>query len=305
MDSESHRSSASPEKNRIERLVSLLARWSEKVTDGWNPVLVREIRQMMKGKFFPATFLIILTLTWFLTIISVLSYANLVSYAELGTSLFITHSQILTFCLCFVLPFSLFQSMRSEFYEKTFETLIITPLSIPRIIWGKLATTLVQLLVLTSTIAPFLCFTYLLEGVDILGILTAITTIFLVTIILALWGMMLGSLSAHSGWATVNTLLLLFSSFFVLGILETNLMFWYGRSSGFSPSNWITSLLCWFGFLVFSGWVCILIVMAKFDTSAPTGTTRNRIDAHVSMHSDSLFESKDEENQSGTNQNLE
>ena len=99
---------------------------------------------------------------------------------------------VLIFPLVVVVPFSAFRSLSAERDENTYDLLRVSSLTPRQIITGKLASSIVQMGVYFSAVAPCLAFTYLLRGIDILTI-----ALFLSFAVLACMGLsMLGLLAA-------------------------------------------------------------------------------------------------------------
>lgn len=183
--------------------------WMDRKSDALNPILVKETRQAMKSRQFGGTFLSMLAVAWILSLFGVLSLGDAVEWTEPGPSFFRVYYLILVFCLFFVVPFGVFWNMKIEFEQNTFEVLAATPLTPYRIVYGKLESGIVQMVIFYSTLAPFICLTYLLGGISLWGIAFFLFLSFVVSLGLSLGAVMLGSLAKKSVWTILNLVLLL------------------------------------------------------------------------------------------------
>ena len=90
-----------------------------------------------------------------------------VQYHETGREFFSAYYIVFSVAIFVIVPFTAYRSLLSERDLNTFELLSITTLSPRRIVAGKLLSSLVQLFIYYSAIAPFIAFTYCLNGITI------------------------------------------------------------------------------------------------------------------------------------------
>lgn len=165
------------------RKLTRIELWTENWSDRFNPILVREVRQILKSRQFAFVFLGLLALAWLASTATVLYYPDLSSLiSDVGFSgmrsgvvvdgrpLFGALSLLLSAVLFFPVPMTAFQSVTDEHREAALEMLQVSGLSSHEIVWGKLYGSLLQALIYLSAVAPFLAVTYLLQGVGILAI---------------------------------------------------------------------------------------------------------------------------------------
>lgn len=200
----------------IHQFDATLERWVDRL----NPVLVKEARQVLKSRGFAGSFLVMLGLTYLASLMLVADAGTRLEFSEPGATFLAVYVSVLMIALCFVVPITLFRSVVSEFDHRTFESLAITTLSPQRIVLGKLQCALVQMAVYYSAVAPFVCFTYLLGGVSLPGLLLALIVSALASLAISLGSLMLGSL-ARSGPAQVAAQLVLFAGAFVVFVFGT------------------------------------------------------------------------------------
>lgn len=199
----------------LERLDRFCDRWSEH----FHPVVVKETRQSLRSWVFPAAFLSMLTLCLAGSMVLVVRSSDRLQYAELGPEFFRWHFGVLLGAVCGVTPLGLFRGVAAEFHGRTFEVLALTTLSAREIVFGKLKSATVQMGAYYFAAAPFVCFSYLLEGLSLPGVAAALLVASLAGLSACLGGLMFGSLARNAAWETPGLLatVLLSAAFFALG----------------------------------------------------------------------------------------
>lgn len=140
-----------------------------RLEDRLNPILVKEVRQALRGKYFRVLFWITLFLGSLIGLGVVTSSISSGS-SETGRVFFLSIFGALSAAVhCFV-PFSAFLSTSAEWDENTYDLLIISNLRPRQIVQGKLLSALIQALLYYSTFGPFLVFAFLLNGVDLASV---------------------------------------------------------------------------------------------------------------------------------------
>lgn len=183
-------------------------------SDRLNPVVVKELRQVLKSKHFGTAFLIVLLAAWLLSFVFILRDRTAIAVGEYGLLFFAIYFRILMFPLCFIVPLFVFHSVTEEFQEHTFDMLAITLMSPQEIAGGKLQCSVAHMGIYYSAIGPFLAFTYLLRGISILTIVFYLMISFFVSIGLCLAAVMLASLTKRSAWSILALLVLVGASGF-------------------------------------------------------------------------------------------
>ncbi len=143
---------ATPATTWDERLFAKL----ESYSDLLSPILVKEARQAMKSQQFTLTFYLLIILGWIWTVAGSMLMLPGLYYAPWGSSLLVGYLLMLTVPLMLVVPFFAFRSLASETEDGTFELMSITTLSAWQIVWGKMATALLQSIVYFSALRPVL-----------------------------------------------------------------------------------------------------------------------------------------------------
>jgi hypothetical protein len=163
--------------------------------DYLNPILVKETRQALKSFQFTITFVLVLVACWVVTIGGVAVIGPGIFYSASGGTMLYWYYLILLFPLAVVVPYSAFRSLAAEREDNTYDLLSITTLKPRQIISGKLGSSVVQMAVYFSAIAPCLAFTFLLRGVDVLTIGVLLVYTFFGSFGLSMVGLLLATLS--------------------------------------------------------------------------------------------------------------
>ena len=160
----------------MSRLQALLA-WLDRASDWLSPIVVKEVRQIVRGRDFMSSFG------------SCLFAGLLVAFFGAGDALtgegtsgrwtFMSLMTCLTILGLAVVPLGAFSALRNERMEQTLELITLTALSPRRVVIGKLLAQGVKLATLFAAVAPFIAMSFLLGGVDFVTILIALLVLFL------------------------------------------------------------------------------------------------------------------------------
>ncbi|RKU11608.1 hypothetical protein C6502_07900 [Candidatus Poribacteria bacterium] len=152
----------------------------EKINDRLNPIVVKELRQAVQGKFLVVViicFLCVQLLTMGLFLVIDKSVAE--SF-DGGLKIFrVLVSNLLMTCLLCIPAYTGIR-LANERADANVDLLFITTLRPQSIIWGKFLAGLVITVLLYSACMPFMTFTYLLRGIDLPSIFVLLTFDFLV-----------------------------------------------------------------------------------------------------------------------------
>ncbi|MFT5150349.1 MAG: hypothetical protein ACI841_000330, partial [Planctomycetota bacterium] len=138
----------------------------EFLDDFWNPILVKEVRQALRGRFFRVSFVLVLAALLIACAAMIIDMGTTVSSHE-GRDFFFGIFVCLSAAVMGLVPFAAFNSMGAEWEENTFELLVISNLRPNRILIGKLLSAWTQSLLYFSAFTPFLVFAFLLRGIDL------------------------------------------------------------------------------------------------------------------------------------------
>ena len=152
------------------------------VTERMNPIVVKEIRQSLKSRNFAVSFglTLIVAVAWTIASISILMPRIL--YLPGGVPLLYGFMGILTIPLMVLIPAGAFLSLSVEKQDSTFDLLSISSLSAIQIVYGKMASAMVQMVLYISALAPCIVLTYLMRGVSLSQILMLIILTIIISI---------------------------------------------------------------------------------------------------------------------------
>jgi hypothetical protein len=155
---------------------SVLA-WLDDKSDWLSPIVVKEVRQVVRGREFQYSFAASL-----LAALAIAFFGAADALTGSGVSGAWTFGALmacLTLLGVIVVPLGAFNALRNERMEQTFDLITVTALSSRRIVIGKLLAQGVKLTTLFAAIAPFIAMSFLLGGIDFFTILISVLVLFL------------------------------------------------------------------------------------------------------------------------------
>jgi hypothetical protein len=157
-------------------LLARLDHWS----DWLSPIVVKEVRQMVRGREFHYSFGASLIVA-----LAIAFFGAAAATAAGGTTGAGTFSALMV-CLTLLgmlnVPISTFSALRNERLEQTLDLVTVTALSPRRVVIGKLMAQAVKLVTLFAAFAPFMTMSFLLGGIDFVTILVSLGVLFLCSI---------------------------------------------------------------------------------------------------------------------------
>ncbi|MBX3419361.1 MAG: hypothetical protein KF851_17280 [Pirellulaceae bacterium] len=201
--------------------------WLDRVlnwlSDRSSPLLVKETRQAIKSRQFFYTFLLLLvaSLAWaYIGVMLTISYDSDAN----GSNFLSGYLWILALPMMIILPFTTFRSLIREFEDDTFQLASITNLSARGIIYGKLASAMLQMIVYLSAVVPGIAFSYLLQGVDLPSIFSLLLILVVSSVTLISFGLAIGGVGRHLFLRVMAHLVLLvvsLVSYFAFGSFQS------------------------------------------------------------------------------------
>lgn len=170
---------------------------SERLQDSVGPIVVKEVRQGLRAKVFSIFFSVLLTACLMAALVAVAQVSESAGSETLGRNFLAAYLIGLGAVTCFVIPFTAFRSMLREQEEETWVLLLLTGLGGRNIVRGKWVSAMSQALLFASAAAPFVVFTYFLNGIDIPQIVTALALLAGWTCLLTALGVAIAT-QAHS-----------------------------------------------------------------------------------------------------------
>ncbi len=166
--------------------------------DGWlNPILVKELRQSVKGR---GTVIIMNLAMAILLGAMLISMGNVdVLSDRAGMMIFSLISGLLSFVCCLVIPLVLYARTSGERTLEDQDLMYITNMVPSQIILGKYATGLSLLLFYVCLVLPFMAFSYMFKGIDMLTILISVGSLLATSFTVVQLAVMLGAIPMKKG----------------------------------------------------------------------------------------------------------
>ncbi len=215
--------------------MSFLANRIQSIDDRLNPIAVKELRQGVQSRFMLLTSNLLLFLLVVITSVFLyLSPEMLVSGAG-GRDLYLFLQTPLFVASILLAPFYTLLRIRKEMGEADADLFFTTALSPTQIVRGKFFATMALITMLYSICAPFLLFTFLLQGFDVPSMLISLGIGYLGATVTTLTALVVGA------WATKSPLgnlvavgffiLLIYASFGLsmisIGLLQFGIKSWF------------------------------------------------------------------------------
>ncbi len=137
--------------------------------DRLNPMTRRELLLALRTPWLLRFYALVLLLCGGSAVVAVMSYRQ-DRYSPLGPTYFLVYYGALVAMHAFVVPYTAYRSMARERDLDTWDLLMLTGLGMRRIVGGKLASALVLGVLYGSLVAPFIVFSYFLNGIDLVQI---------------------------------------------------------------------------------------------------------------------------------------
>ena len=158
-------------------MMTALVRWLEDKSDWLSPIVVKEVRQVVRGREFAYSFGA--SLVAGLAVAFFGAADALTGSGNTGSWTFFALMGCVAFLGLGVVPLGAFNALRTERMEQTLELITLTELTPRRIVIGKLLAQSVKLATLFAAVAPFVAMTFLLGGIDFLTIILSLAGVFL------------------------------------------------------------------------------------------------------------------------------
>jgi hypothetical protein len=183
----------------------------DRFVDTVGPIVVKEVRQGLRARVFAIFFGTLLVACLSLALIALAEAQDSVGRA-FGKDFFGAYLTALGAVCFFVIPFVAFRSMARELEDETWVLLTLTGLGPSAITRGKWTSAMSQALLFASACAPFVLFTYFLNGIDLVQIVTAL-------VLAAAWCAFLTGLALAIATQAHSKLGRTVATFVVLGLL--------------------------------------------------------------------------------------
>ncbi len=246
-----------------------LAAPAERLADWVGPVVVKEVRQGLRGRVFGLFFGVLLFACFALALVAFADTWDGALGRSAGRQYFALYLSALCAVCFFVIPFVAYRSMARELEDETWVLLSLTGLGGRSVVRGKWVSALSQAGLFASACAPFVLFSYFLNGVDLVQIAVALVmaaawSALLVAVALAL------AAQAHSRvWRVVTQFLTLG---LLLGATAAGVGFsWFlALEGGRLTSTLALQLACALLVVVASGTTALLLEAAAASLALPS-----------------------------------
>ncbi|MGE3998614.1 MAG: hypothetical protein AB7I48_00215, partial [Planctomycetaceae bacterium] len=139
-----------------------------------------------------------------------------IEYGAIGNTFFGFFYWILAIAVMVIVPFGAYRSLLTEKDQATFDLLSITTLTPRQIVWGKLLSALVQVLIFYSAIAPFIAFTSLLQGFELVAVTFRLIATLLLSMLVSMVAIASSAMTKQRQWQGLTSLVMLFLLFFAM-----------------------------------------------------------------------------------------
>ena len=259
-------------------VLSALVTRLERLGDRFNPIVVKEVRQALKSRQFVVTFLLLLLAAWAGSIFGVSYLGESIDYGSSAVTFYAGFLFALCAASLVIVPFSTFRSIVEERTETTLELLQITALSPVQIVRGKTLSAMVQVLVYYCAIAPFIAFTALLPGFDVVHVTFSLVMLFITALCFSMVALAIGAQAR-------NTTFQALSSLFVIAMAFGGMMAFFGFMTAagerirFDESDtwWALALVVFLG--LSTGYVCEQAAVAQLTFDSDNRSTGIRLAA--------------------------
>lgn len=144
-------------------------------SDKFSPMLVKELRQGLKGMGFMILFIAIQAILALL----ILGQSFFASYDNVGSSISTAIFVCLGLATCVLQPLRGISAIGGEIKENTIDLMVITRLSAWRIVFGKWISLVSQSALIIIAVTPYLILRYFFGGMQLFGELMVLLTMFI------------------------------------------------------------------------------------------------------------------------------
>ncbi|OHB77064.1 MAG: hypothetical protein A2Z34_03690 [Planctomycetes bacterium RBG_16_59_8] len=156
-------------------------KFADAFDDFWNPIVVKEMRQALRGRIFPIFFLIMVgvaTVAFLMFVAKAESGYQSGRVSGIGKDIFVVLASILMLVSMVVVPLNGARRLAQERAQRSFELLQISTITPHKIVFGKITSCVIELILYFSAMTPFLVLSYMLGGVELPVVLFYIVLIF-------------------------------------------------------------------------------------------------------------------------------
>jgi len=183
---------------------SRVARWIGRLDDAsdrLSPIVVKEVRQIVRGREFNYSFMVSLVVGLLVAFFGAANAST--GNGTTGQAVFAALTACLALLGIGIVPFGASSALRNERLEQTMDLITVTSLSARKVIIGKLLAQAVKLATLFAGMAPFIATSFLLGGIDFVSIVVSLAVVFFVSLWACAVALLLSSLAKTRGMSGV------------------------------------------------------------------------------------------------------
>ena len=171
-------------------------RLAELAADRTNPIVIKEVRQAVRSRSYVGLYMLLLAACVVISILACGAYLRSDNpNVALGGDAFGAFLACLGIAGIILMPLMAFHSLGLERIENTYELLNVSGLSAGKIVRGKLGANLLLLSLIYSAFVPFMAFTYLLRGIDLVQMLFLIAAAFVLSVFIIMTAITVSTLA--------------------------------------------------------------------------------------------------------------
>ena len=263
-----------PLRPRRQPAVARLLGRLDDASDRLSPIVVKEVRQIVRGREFNYSFMVSLVVGLLVAFFGAANAST--GNGTTGQPVFTALTACLAVLGIGIVPFGASAALRNERLEQTMDLITVTSLSARKVIIGKLLAQAVKLATLFAGMAPFVATSFLLGGIDFVSIVVSLAIVFFVSVWVCAVALLLSSLAKTRGMSGILlaggafVLLLFFSGMSIIPRILFGISRGGGGTVGFGvPSGpqgwWALALFVTFG----AASLVNLVLLAENRLSSP------------------------------------
>ena len=221
-------------------------------SDRLSPMLVKELRQGMRGVGFVILFIALQALL----VLVMIGFSSADTYGNSGESLSSTLIMFFSISVLLVQPLRGVTALSSEIKGKTIDLMVLTKLSAWRIVFGKWVSLVSQSALIFATLLPYMIMRYFFGGMQLFAEISLLFCIFIASATLTAFTVGLSAVPS----IVLRGIVCVIGSIFVIQFSFIGLL--VGLSDvldvfSFSDSDYIYAILAFFGVCTFVAWISL------------------------------------------------
>lgn len=181
-----------------------MKRFSAYIDNHINPIVVKELRQAVNGRFVAAVLILFLLISVITMVISLINADDHTS--NMGSGVLVAMNVILVITCLLFLPTYAGVRLASEWSDTNVDLLFISTIKPRAIVWGKVLATTILAALIYSACMPFMMLTFLLRGIDLPSILFVLALGFLGVVLSIQFGLFAATISSSRGFRALIAL---------------------------------------------------------------------------------------------------